>query len=128
MNRLEPLRNVATRQAPRRVLLAVVPPVDELDLVGSAQVFAIANRLARRPIYDVEVATTGRDLSVQGEGGLLSFVAKKRVRELEGKFDSILLICGLANRHLDEPGLSVWLRKEADRTRRIGAVCVAAFL
>jgi transcriptional regulator GlxA family with amidase domain len=117
-----------TRQPPRRILLALVPPVDELDLVGTAQVFAIANRIAGRRVYDVEVATTAADLCVPGEGGLLSFAAHKRLTDADGPYDSILLICGLANRHKDEPGLSEWLRAEAERTRRVGAVCVAAFL
>jgi len=60
---------------PRRVIALVVPPVEELDLVGPLQVLSAANRLAGKPVYRVEVATNRDDLTVEGEGGLLSFLA-----------------------------------------------------
>src|SRR5215831_4407284 len=52
-----------------RVLAIVVPPVDELDLVGPLQVFSAANRLTGRAVYSITVATTAKDLEVAGEGG-----------------------------------------------------------
>ena len=65
----------------RRVLIAAVPPVDELDLVGPATVFAAANRLAGTPVYSVEIATSGTDLTIKGESGLISFLATLGFRE-----------------------------------------------
>lgn len=59
--------------ANRRVVVFVVPPVDECDLVCPFQVVGAANRLADKPVYRVEVVTNGKDLKVQGEGGVLSF-------------------------------------------------------
>jgi hypothetical protein len=46
---------------PCRVLVLVVPPVDELDLVGPLQVLATANRRRRRAAvpYAVEIVTAG---------------------------------------------------------------------
>ena len=41
----------------RRIVVLVVPPVDELDLVGPLQVFNSVNRLAGRAIYTIEVVT-----------------------------------------------------------------------
>jgi transcriptional regulator GlxA family with amidase domain len=114
-------------QPPLRILLALVPPVDELDLVAPAQVFAIANRVVGRRVYDIELATSGDDLMVESEAGLLTFSAQKRLKDVSGPFDSVLVISGLANRHRDEPALTAWLRSEVDRTRRIGSVCVAGF-
>jgi len=55
--------------------VVVVPPVEELDLVGPMQVFSAANCLAGKPVYAVEVATNARDLKVTGEGGPRSKVA-----------------------------------------------------
>jgi transcriptional regulator GlxA family with amidase domain len=112
----------------RQVLILVVPPVDELDLVGPAQVFSAANRLAGAPAYRVTVATSGEDLRVGGEGGLLSFLAEARLGEIEPPSDSILIVCGLASRRRRDPALSAWLRTAAARARRLGAVCVGAFL
>jgi len=42
----------------RRVAVVVVPPVEELDLVGPMQVFSASNRLARKPVYTVEMLQT----------------------------------------------------------------------
>src|SRR5215472_12282833 len=41
----------------RRLFVVVVPPVDELDLVGPLQVFSAVNRLAGRPVYAVDIVT-----------------------------------------------------------------------
>ena len=67
----------------KRVVLLVVPPVDELDLVGPVEVFGTANRLlggGRKP-YAVEVVTTARDRRVDGECGL-SLLAHRRYHEV----------------------------------------------
>jgi len=112
----------------RRIVVVVVPPVDELDLVGPLQVFNSVNRLARRTIYAVEVVTNTDCLTVQGEGGVLSFVAKQHFRNVEGACDSVLLVCGLVSRSVRDAALSLWLKKKAVEVRRLGAVCVGAFL
>src|SRR5215470_3944327 len=99
------------RLAPsRRVVVLVVPPVEELDLVGPIQVFTAANRLAGRRVYAVEIATNGNDLKVAGEGGLLSFIAQSHYQALRENFDSLLLVCGLGTRTARDPTLFTWLR------------------
>ncbi len=112
----------------RRIVVVAVPPVDELDLVGPIHVFSSVNRLAGRPIYAVEVATTADHLTIEGEGGVLSFVARHHFRDVQGACDSILLVCGLSNRSLSDKALSAWLNKMAPEVRRTGAVCVSSFL
>lgn len=108
--------------------MVVVPPVEELDLVGPLQVFSAANRLAGKPVYAVELATNTRDMKVAGEGGLLSFLAQHRFPELKGSLDSILLVCGVVTRNARDTTLFAWLRKMAPAVRRMGSVCVGAFL
>jgi hypothetical protein len=110
----------------RRVAVVVVPPVEELDLVGPMQVFSASNRLAGKPVYTVEIATNADDLKVPGEGGLLSFLAQRRFSELKGTFDSLLLVCGVATRNARDAALFAWLRKMACEVRRLGSVCVGA--
>jgi len=112
----------------RRVIVVVVPPVEELDLVGPVQVFGAANRLARAPVYDVGIATNAKTLRVQGEGGLLSFAAQGHFRTVKGKFDSLLLVCGLGTREMRDPALFAWLKERAPVVRRMGSVCVGSFL
>src|SRR5215468_10686736 len=82
----------------RRLIVVVVPPVDELDLVGPLQVFNSVNRLAGRIIYTIEVVTNANRLTVEGEGGVLTFMARHHFNKVEGKCDSVLLVCGLTTR------------------------------
>ena len=72
-----------------------MPPVDELDLVGLFQVFNSVNRLAGRNIYCIEVVTNPDRLTVEGVGGVLTFVAKHHFSKVEGACDSVLVVCGL---------------------------------
>jgi transcriptional regulator GlxA family with amidase domain len=112
----------------RRIIVVVVPPVDELDLVGPLQVFNSVNRLAGRRIYAIDVVTNTENLSVEGEGGVLTFMAKHHFSKLEGTCDSVLVVCGLKSRSVRDAALSAWLKKMATEVRRLGAVCVGAFL
>jgi transcriptional regulator GlxA family with amidase domain len=112
----------------RRIIVVIVPPVDELDLVGPLQVFNSVNRLAGRPIYTIEVVTNANRLTVEGEGGVLTFIAKHHFNKVEGLCDSVLLVCGLGSRSVRDAALSAWLKKMAVEVRRLGAVCVGVFL
>jgi transcriptional regulator GlxA family with amidase domain len=112
----------------RRIVVVTVPPVDELDLVGPLQVFNSVNRLAGRPIYAIEIATAADRLTVAGEGGVLSFVARQHFSKVRGPCDSVLVVCGLATRTVKDAALSAWLRRMAPKVRRLGGVCVSAFL
>jgi transcriptional regulator GlxA family with amidase domain len=118
----------APRSSSRRIVFLLVPPVDELDLVGPLQVFNSINRLAGRPIYSMEVVTNSERLQLAGEGGVLTFMARQHFRELKGSCDSVLLVCGLGSRSVRDAELSAWLKKTAGTVRRVGAVCVGAFL
>src|SRR4026207_70064 len=95
----------------RRIVVVIVPPVDELDLVGPLQVFNSVNRLAGRTIYTIEVVTNADRLKVEGEGGVLSFIARHRFNKVEGGCDSVLLVCGLGSRSVRDAALSAWLKK-----------------
>ena len=112
----------------RRIIIVVVPPVDELDLVGPLQVFNSVNRLAGRTIYTMEVVTNADRLTIEGEGGVLTFMARHHFGGVEGACDSVLVVCGLGSRSVRDAAMSAWLRSRAGEVRRIGAVCVGAFL
>jgi transcriptional regulator GlxA family with amidase domain len=112
----------------RRLVVLAAPPVDEFDLVCAIQVFGAANRLAGKPVYSVEVVTNGKDVKVQGEGGVLSFVAETSCQALNANFDSLLLVCGPGTCNARDPALFAWLRRIAPTLRRLGSVCVGSFL
>ena len=94
----------------RRIVVVVVPPVEELDLVGPVQVLSAANRLSGKKVYSIEIVTNAKDLTVEGEGGILSFLAQGRLQDVMGKIDSVLLVCGAGTRLVRDPALSVWIR------------------
>ena len=116
------------RKTARRIVVVIVPPVDELDLVGPLQVFNSVNRLAGRTIYAIDVVTNSNRLTVEGEGGVLTFIARHHFNKVKGACDSVLLVCGLGSRSVRDSGLSAWLVKMAGDVRRLGAVCVGSFL
>lgn len=116
------------RRQTRHIIVLVVAPVDELDLVGPLQVFNSVNRLAGRTIYTIEIVTHSKELALQGESGMLTFMARRRFTDVDGSGDSILLVCGMRSRGVRDRTLSSWLRRMATRARRLGAVCVGAFL
>ena len=111
------------------IVVLVVPPVDELDLVGPVEVFGTANRLlggGRKP-YAVEVVTTAGDRRVDGEGGL-SLLAHRHYHDVGDRPDSVLVVCGVGARTIRDCALFGWLRGAAATTRRLGSVCVGGFL
>jgi len=112
----------------RRIVFLVVPPVDELDLIGPLQVFSSVNRLAGRKIYSIELASNTEHGTVAGEGGVLTFMAPTHFNEVTGSCDSVLVVCGTISRSVRDAALSAWLKKTAANVRRVGAVCVGAFL
>ena len=112
----------------RRLLAVVVPPIDELDLVGPLQVFTSINRLVGRVVYAIEVVTSSDRLAVEGESGVLTFMARHRLSEVRGPCDSVLVVCGLGSRSVCDTALSAWLKMVALEVRRLGAVCVGSFL
>ena len=116
------------RDSSRRIVVVLVPPVDELDLVGPLQVFSSVNRLAARTIYTIEVATNADRLMVEGEGGVLTFLAEHHFTKVKDAPDSVLLVCGLESRFIRDAALSAWLKKTAAEVRRLGGVCVSSFL
>ncbi len=124
-----PSRKARSRlHSTRRIIAAVVPPVDELDLVGPLQVFNSVNRLAGQPIYTIEVVTNSNRLTVEGEGGVLTFLAQHHLRKVDGACDSVLLVCGIGTRSVRDAELSGWLKSMAAKSRRLGAVCAASLL
>ena len=116
------------KETPRRIIVVVVPPIDELDLVGPLQVFNSVNRLARKTMYTIEVVTNADHLTVEGEGGVVKFLARHHFNKVEGLCDSVLLVCGVGTRSVRDTALFAWLRKMSVEVRRMGAVCAAALL
>jgi transcriptional regulator GlxA family with amidase domain len=114
---------------PRRIVVLSVPPIEELDLVAPVQVLSTANRLMRRDgsPYEIQIVSTTRDRVIAGASGL-SIVAQAYYRSLTGEIDSLLVVSGVSGRNRRDDELAAWLRRTAPACRRVGAVCISAFL
>ncbi|PTL82826.1 AraC family transcriptional regulator [Vitiosangium sp. GDMCC 1.1324] len=109
--------------------MLAVPPVQELDVVGPADVFAGINRLLgqRGPGYEIELVTGTADRLVQGEAGL-SLLAGRSFREVRGPIDTLLVAGGTGVMNACDPSLLRWLRERASQVRRLGSICTGSFL
>lgn len=114
---------------PRRMVVLVVPPIEELDLVGPVQVLSTASRLMQGggTPYQIRIVSTTPDHVIAGESGL-SIVAHSHYQDLEGEIDSLLVVSGVKTRNRRDDELAAWLRRTAPECRRVGAVCISAFL
>ncbi|MFC9894396.1 GlxA family transcriptional regulator [Nocardia sp. NPDC127579] len=112
-----------------RVVIAVFPDVDLLDVTGPAEVFALANREGGgRVRYEVRLASPGGG-AVRTSAGvrLLTDVA---FGEVGGGVDTLIVPgavddCGAA---LVDREVVGWLESIAPRAGRVASVCVGAHL
>ena len=105
-----------------------------LDVAGPFQIFVRAAELfvneypARKAPYNVLLASCTDRKSVQTNCGLV-LTGTETFRSLRGPIDTLLVAggTGVENAARDEH-LLLWLRKAAQRVRRIGSICTGAFL
>ncbi|WP_354643795.1 GlxA family transcriptional regulator [Kitasatospora camelliae] len=116
----------------RRVVIAVFPDVDLLDVTGPAEVFALANReTGDRAGYRVELAgpTAGPVTTSAG----VRLLPDLTFAEVDGVLDT-LLVPGAVDLHPGGPVARIdqevvaWLKGVAPLARRVASVCVGAHL
>lgn len=113
----------------RRIVLLAYPDCQVLDVAGPWQVFASANALADRPLYEpILVARSPGTLVTNGGLVMMADLDWQGLASI-GAPDTLLVAGGSgvfdecrAGHHLDE------LREMAPRVRRLGAICTGAFL
>ena len=118
----------------RHIVFVAGPGTEILDLVGPLQVFARASDMycrahpGTRPIYSIEVVSTSLRKPVTANCGL-RFSADKTFRQVRGKIDTLLVAGGdaIEQNKINADAVS-WLRKIAQRARRVGSVCTGAML
>jgi transcriptional regulator GlxA family with amidase domain len=109
----------------RRVVIAVFPGVQTLDVTGPAEVFRAAT-LLKPPGYEVTIAarTAGRM-----ETSTVSFVPDARLEDCTGPIDTLIVAGGSGTRAAEEDeALVAWIAEAATRSRRVASVCTGAFL
>ncbi len=113
-----------------RVVIAVFPDVDLLDVTGPAEVFALANReTGGRAGYRVRLAGPVAG-EVRTSAGV-RLLTDLTFDEVGGQVDT-LLVPGAVDMTVDGPvarvdaGVVEWVRVTAPRARRVASVCVGA--
>ncbi|MEV6953020.1 DJ-1/PfpI family protein [Streptomyces sp. NPDC051183] len=115
-----------------RVVIAVFPDVDLLDVTGPAEVFALANReTAGRAGYQVRLAGPAAG-EVRTSAGV-RLLADLAFDEVGGRVDT-LLVPGAVDMAEDGPRARIdtdvvaWVKETAPHARRVASVCVGAHL
>jgi transcriptional regulator GlxA family with amidase domain len=119
---------------PRTIVLLAAPSTQILDVAGPFQVFVRAAELfvqeypAQKIPYKVLLASSTRRRSVATNCGLV-LTGTETYHTLRGPIDTLLIAggTGVENAAHDEE-LLLWLRRTAQRVRRVGSICTGAFL
>jgi transcriptional regulator GlxA family with amidase domain len=117
-----------------RVVIAVFPDVDLLDVTGPAEVFSLANRTrSGRARYEVRLAGPGRAGEAVATSAGVRLVTDTGFADVDGTVDT-LLVPGAVDMLADGPRPRIdrpvveWIRDTAPRARRIASLCVGAHL
>ena len=111
----------------RRIVIVAFPDVQTLDVVGPAEVFSIADRLANGGEYGVEVVAPSAGALTTGSG--LRLLPHRGLAGVRGPIDTLLVAggTGVVEAQRDQR-LVRWIRSAAPRARRVASVCTGAFL
>jgi transcriptional regulator GlxA family with amidase domain len=112
-------------EAMRRVVIAVFPEVQTLDVTGPAEVLRAAT-LLKPPGYEVTIAAADAGPL---RTSTVSFIPDARLEDCTGPIDTLIVAGGTGTRSAEEDELLIdWLREAATRSRRVSSVCTGAFL
>ncbi len=113
--------------AVRSVVIVAFPRVQSLDVVGPAEVFAVAARLSGAEEYAVQVVAAGVGPVRMSNG--LEFVPHASLSAVLGPIDTLVVAGGEGTRNaVRDESLIDWVRDAAGRSRRVASVCTGAFV
>lgn len=117
--------------SPRRVVIVIYPGIQPLDAVGPLEVLSTANgheRFAGRPEpyrFELVALEAGPQRTQSG----YELVAPQSYRALRGPIDTLLVAGGAGSRRArHDQALLRWLKRQAQRVRRLCSVCTGALI
>ena len=112
----------------RRIVIAVFPGIQALDLVGPLEVFHAAHRhLGSGRGYRVEVVAESTDVLQTSSG--LQLLADRSFSSVRGAIDTLVIAGGEGARAAaHERRVQAWVRRVSPLSRRVAAVCTGAFV
>jgi transcriptional regulator GlxA family with amidase domain len=130
----KPRKPLSGASRSKTIVFLAAPNTQILDVAGPFQVFVRAAEIfvrehpKNRPPYEVLLASSTRRRSVVTNCGLV-LTGTETFRTLRGPIDTLLVAGGTGvEEAAQDEELILWLRKTAQRVRRIGSVCTGAFL
>ena len=119
--------------APRRVAMLAFPEVQVLDVMGPLEVFSRTARWLRDQgrtrdlAYTVEILGLAAGPFPTSSG--LRLHADRSYTSVRGGLDTLMVAGGVGVASLrQDRHLKGWLRRQADRSRRVASICTGAFL
>jgi transcriptional regulator GlxA family with amidase domain len=110
----------------RRIAILAFPDIQVLDVVGPAEVFDTASRLAPDTPYAIEVVAPVAGPVI---GSSVSVLADRSLDDCRGRLDTLLVAGGRGTRAAaDDERIVDWVRAAAARSERVASVCTGAFV
>ena len=116
------------KNSKRSIGFLVAPPFELLDLAGPIAVFSNANVVeGNRCLYEIKIISTEKASHVTSADG--SFMGPAtHYAKFQGSLDTLLIVGGMGALKPITPSLGAWLRQRAKRVRRLGSICLGAFI
>jgi transcriptional regulator GlxA family with amidase domain len=112
--------------ASRRIAMLIYPGVTPLDVIGPLEVFAMANSLTRRKLYDIRTVAPTAEPIATGLGFALQ--PGCAMADLTGPIDTLLVAGARGPDAVTSAEIFDWVRRTAPRARRYGSICTGAFV
>ncbi|TCK96353.1 AraC family transcriptional regulator with amidase-like domain [Paraburkholderia sp. BL9I2N2] len=129
-NRTKP-KDPRAGMSTKRVVILGLPPVDALDVIGPAEVFAFANKLqaGQRAPYDLQLVSAGADVFMDSESGigLRGHRTLEQERRENKPIDTLMVATGFQPIEQLHPAAIAWISTRAATIRRVCSICVGAF-
>ncbi|WP_055135044.1 GlxA family transcriptional regulator [Pseudomonas corrugata] len=118
-------------QHQRRVVILALPPVDALDVIGPAEVFAFANSLHQGSTapYLLELVSSNDQLQITSHTGI-ALTAHRTLedeRDTDHEIDTLIVTSGWNPTTQLEPAAIEWIQTQSSSVRRVCSICVGAF-
>ncbi|WP_432783407.1 DJ-1/PfpI family protein [Pseudomonas corrugata] len=115
----------------KRIVILGLPPVDALDVIGPAEVFAWANQLdgAGLAPYVLELVSSAADVHLESETGIgfRGHSTLEQERRANKPIDTLIVTMGSRSfEQVDQEAIE-WLRTRSKTVRRVCSICVGAF-
>ncbi len=113
----------------RRIVILLYPKVRELDVAGVTDVFSSANEmLPEERRYRIDYVSTEDEAQLEGMYGM-QIRSGVHFSRMKGAADTLLVPGGMGiQTGRTKAPLLRWLQRQAKSSRRVGSVCVGAFL